>query len=185
MKIKQSDLGKTKILKNFLSKDSFVFEVLGNIDELICWFGFFKNIIKDKKLKKVFLEIQKELFIVQAKISSIFLLKQKSKNLPSLNQAIKDLDDLIEKLNKKIENPKSFILPGKNKNSSILHVLRAKTRDLERDVVKLFKKRKKNEKLEMIGYLNRLSKFLFYLALREDKNKYLKVNYKLGKLTYE
>ena len=72
----------------------------------------------------------------------------------------------IDKMNSKLSNLKSFILPGGSKSSSFLHLARTITRRCERTLVQLNSKEKMNP--EIIQYINRLSDFLFVAARIEN-----------------
>ena len=81
------------------------------------------------------------------------------------------LEKEIDKINNNLPTLTSFILPGGNKISSIIHLARTVNRRCERSVVKLNEKHKINQ--EVLKYLNRLSDYLFVLARTLNKKEVL------------
>ena len=65
----------------------------------------------------------------------------------------------------------SFILPGGDKVSGLLHLARTINRRCEISIVKLSENKKIN--LEILKYINRLSDFLFVLARQTNKKEIL------------
>ncbi len=172
---KKGDKGKSKIGKNFVSKDSLILDVLGELDELNSLIGLVKNIVK--KYKKELNEIQENLFIIQAQIAWLIYPKFKQPELKK--EKIEEIEKKIEEIEKRIKPVKGFIIPGKEINSAWLHYLRAVTRRIERKIVSLNKRYKLQKNI--LEYINRLSSYLYSLArkivydkkLKEDQPKYL------------
>ena len=77
----------------------------------------------------------------------------------------------IDKINVKLKPLKSFILPGGNKVSALIHLARTVNRRCEVSIVKL--KEKKGVNLEVLRYINRLSDYLFVLARQTNKTELL------------
>lgn len=126
------------------SKANPVLVALGDIDELNCCLGLAKSFSSPKPIIE---EIQKDLF----KIGSLLSGAKKETKLPSLEKEIL-----------KLKNPKlrTFVIPGKNRSSAMLHLSRAVCRRAERSVVRL-----KNQRFQKVEtYLNELSSLLFWLA---------------------
>lgn len=173
----KGDRGKTNINGILIKKDNKVFEILGYLDEFNSFLGLGKTYIRSRKIKEIIFQVQQEIFILQAQVYFDMILKQKS-NLPSLLQARLNWQELIDKISTKIKNPRGFIVPGTNKESAWLHLLRAKTRSLERILVKFYKGKNKKD---ILAYINRLSSLFYVLALKASKE-YQKVNYQIKKV---
>ena len=139
--------GQTKI------KSEKIFNVLGDLDELISVLGLTWAFTRKKTLQKTIIALQDDLIKVGG-----FLAGNKIE-LP------KTVD--LEKKIKKLKNPRTrcFSRPGVNKVSSFLHLSRTICRRLERRVVSLKQKRFHPG----VEYLNRLSLYLFWLAKDTEK----------------
>jgi len=177
---KKGDSGKSLIKDKYISKSNLIFKILGKTDEFICYLGFFKHLVRNKKLKEILEELQEEIFILQAKLALICLLKKNAEHLPNIKIALKNWEDFIESLN--IKSPGKFIIPAKNKDSAICHILRAKIRIIEQDLVKL--KIKKEYKEEFLPYVNRLSSLFYALSLKLSNQKEKVISYKIKKIRW-
>jgi cob(I)alamin adenosyltransferase len=83
-------------------------------------------------------------------------------------QKVQELEDGIDELEREVEMPREFIIPGDSTGSAAIHMARAIVRRAERRVVNL----EQNGQLpngELLKYLNRLADLLFVLACYEDK----------------
>ncbi len=133
-----------------------IIEAVGTLDELNAWIGFLRSHYEDAFLK----ELQSLLFNLGANISS-------EKELIPFSPSIIDfLEKKMDELQKKQEPLKNFILPAGGQVSSLIHLIRAVIRRLERQILNL--KLSSTEKI----FLNRLSDYFFLLAretsLEED-----------------
>ncbi|MEC8265281.1 MAG: cob(I)yrinic acid a,c-diamide adenosyltransferase [Pseudomonadota bacterium] len=144
-----------------VKKDSLRVKSYGEVDEINSIIGVVVCYCSNK-LKKTLRKIQNELF----DIGAILCMPGKKKNAKLINEAIVFLEKDIDKMNSKLSNLKSFILPGGSKSSSFLHLARTITRRCERTLVQLNSKEKMNP--EIIQYINRLSDFLFVAARIEN-----------------
>lgn len=149
-------LGGTKVLKSDLR-----IEAYGTIDELNSFIGLCRDLLKNKKSRKILLEIQDRLFIIGSSLASDPKKEIKMK-LPELKEDdITFLEKEMDKMNETIPPMKNFILPGGHRTVSALHITRCVCRRAERCCVRLQQESK--EKI-IIKYLNRLSDYLFVLA---------------------
>jgi len=137
-----------------MAKDNFVFEVLGDLDELTSFLGFAKNYIKDRKFKNWIGAAQKDIFWLCAELAGAK--KEDWKKL------IENLDARLEFCQKNTAELRHFILPGASLVSSCLDYSRSLCRRAERRAVALSRRQKINA--DIIIYLNHLSKFLFFFA---------------------
>ena len=161
---KKGDKGKTSLYKGKLvSKDNIRIETCGSIDELSCYLGLAKSMIKKKNIIVLLESIQKDLFILATEVATEVKNSEKFKKridnsfVDYLNKAILDLE---EKKGLKI---KGFQLPGKSLISSVLDLSRVIARRVERRIVSLNRKKLLNNKYILV-YLNRLSDLLYLLA---------------------
>jgi cob(I)alamin adenosyltransferase len=161
----RGDRGKTNIGNKEFSKDSLIFEALGELDELNSLIGLSKNYLPKKFFQKL-TEIQNNLFIIQANIA-FYLIDADNKKIKvsELKKVrIEELETGIRKIEKKIRKQTGFVIYGSEKSSAWFDLLRAKTRTVERKIVSFNKKYKL--RLEILSYLNRLSSY-FYAIARE------------------
>ncbi len=138
-----------------IAKNSLVFDLLGDLDELNCWLGLAKNYLKSGD-RIMIEEIQKDIFVISGQIA--YAPKK------SLKDSIARLDKKLELYMKKIGVLKHFVMPGKNEKIAILDIARTICRRAERKAVG-YKKISK----EALIYLNHLSKFLFYFTRELEK----------------
>ncbi|GIW65679.1 MAG: ATP:cob(I)alamin adenosyltransferase [Candidatus Parcubacteria bacterium] len=165
---RKGDRGKSVIGNKKISKDNLVIDLLGELDELNSLIGIVKNYIK--KYYKKFTNIQNDIFIIQANVANLIYSKFAPPKLTK--NKIEFLEIEISKIENKIKLPTSFVIPGKEINSSWLHYLRTVVRRAERKAVRVSKKR--NLMPEILIYLNRLSSYFYALALKEVCQKKLK-----------
>ena len=135
-------------------KSSSVFDVLGDLDELNAALGVARS-KASKNLNQQIFQIQNDLI----QIGGFLATGQK------IDLAKKTI--FLKKEIKKIANPaiKTFSRPGKNQISAFLHLARSFCRRLERRVIGL---KKKNFKV-LVFFLDSLSNFIFWLAIKEEK----------------
>ena len=88
--------------------------------------------------------------------------KYSDKALRITNTQVARLEKEIDIHNKKLDELKSFVLPGGTKLSSWFHFARTSTRRAERKITKLASEEAINN--NVIMYINRLSDLFFVLA---------------------
>ena len=167
---KRGDKGQTSLYGGKrVSKDNVIIEACGDIDELACYLGLAKTVIKNKKINKVVESIQKDLFAAGAEISAAGKCSKKLKRKIDLS-SIDYLEENIKDLESKIALEKGcFYLSGAGITSSVLDVGRTIARKAERRIVTLQRRKIFNNK-EVLIYFNRLSDLLYLLARLYDKN---------------
>lgn len=156
-----------------LPKDHLIIEVLGQIDELNSSLGFSSS---SKKIKPIITNIQSQLFYLAAEIAG-----RPSKNFKINPNATKDIEKLIDHIDKKLPPLKNFIYPVGSPIACHLFLSRAICRRLERTIVSLNRKTKLPP--EILSYINRLSDLLFILA--RYANKISKIKEKIWKTNTE
>ncbi len=150
-----------------ISKSSFVFEVLGTIDELNSSLGYAKALTHQHKLslfmskrrvpyEEILEAFQQNLFFIQAELggSPIYVKKE---NVLFLEEVINEIETFLPPI-------KSFIVPGGGRSGAYLDIARTIARRAERECVKLRDKKEKEIDSLSLEFLNRLSSALYALA---------------------
>ncbi len=145
---------KTILTGKQLDKDDLIFEVLGSLDELSAVIGLAK-VKAGGKQQKLLSKVQKDLIL----FSSILAQNNPEKVSPKLDW----LEEQIKIYEKKVDVPKKFVLSGESELEVRLNLVRVAVRKAERRAVSLNRHQKLPE--EFLDYLNRLSWFLFLLAI--------------------
>lgn len=159
---KLGDKGKTSLYGGkTVSKGSPRVEAYGSLDELNSFLGIILSDLKDKKVRKSILNIQKDLFEIGSSVASTAINKHKNLSI-YLKKRVKDFEKEIDSLTKKLPELENFILPGGGKSGSKFHFARTIARRAERRTVTLAEKEKVLG--EILIYLNRLSDLLFTYA---------------------
>ena len=153
-KIGYMDKSQTCLIGKKFSKSASLFDVLGDLDELNAALGLARAFANKNLNLKIF-KLQENLIEIGGFLSGMKKIDLKEKTF------------LLEKEIKKIAKPsvKTFSRPGQNKISAFLHLARALCRRLERRIISL---KEPNLKL-LIPFLNSLSNFIFWLAIKEEK----------------
>jgi cob(I)alamin adenosyltransferase len=154
------DDGKTKLFdcdQWKISKSSEIPEALGALDELNAFLGFVKVHAADSpRIALAIRETQENLFIVQAEIAGANKEIEKS--------AVKNIEDLINEIEKEISPIKNFSIAGGTELSALLDVARTLARRAERRVIAVHEMNTRKISDETMAYMNRLSSLLFALA---------------------
>jgi cob(I)alamin adenosyltransferase len=140
-----------------VKKSEKIFDLLGELDKLNTVLGIARAFSRKKTLKR-----------------QLFLLQQEILRAGSLINLNKDLGEfrkkaiLLEKKIEKIKNPnlKEFVKPGETKTGAFFHFARVICRQVEREVVACGKKKY----IPLVEFLNRLSSFLFWSGVKEEKS---------------
>lgn len=158
-----SHVGKTKVFKTCLEV-----EALGQLDEFNSIIGVLKSQKISKELSNILHQVQENLFIIQAHVAYAMLKEKRiPPNFPEVK--VRETEKIIDLLEKKLKPARGFVISGANQISSWLDFLRAKSRNVERSVLKIGKIDKLNPGIK--AYLNRLSSLLFALARWEARGK--------------
>lgn len=161
---KTGDKGTTSLIGGTkVSKAHIRIETYGTVDELNSWIGMVNDQIKHKHSSKILKEIQDRLFTIGSSLACDPEKETKMK-IPDLNESdIELLEKEMDRMNEKMPEMKSFILPGGHMAVSSAHVARCVCRRSERLCVSLHEQNMFVDPL-VIKYLNRLSDYLFVLA---------------------
>ena len=138
-------------------------EAYGTVDELSAFVGVLydqEGVVAE--IKEVLQTIQDKLFIIE----SHFAIEEGAeirKMIPQLaDEDVAFLEQQIDKMNARLPELKSFIIPGGNLKASYAHVCRTICRRAERQGWKLASQHEVD--LVDLKYLNRLSDFFFVLS---------------------
>ncbi len=163
----KGDKGKSYVGKISVSKTCLEVESLGQLDELNSMLGVLKSQKIPKKLKNILHGVQENLFIIQSHIANIML--GGSFKVPEFKEVkIKDMEKMIDDIESRLPPVKKFIISGINPVSAWLDLIRAKSRNVERSVLKIKKINRLDQNIRT--YLNRLSSLFFALARYEARN---------------
>ncbi len=158
---KGGDKGRTSLIGGSrVPKNHPRVEAYGNIDELISYIGILRCDIKDEHISSVLRRIQQNLMLGSAHLASdgsINTLKQFDES------EITYLENEIDKMTDGKEGLTAFVLPAAPRASSECHVARTICRRAERSSTEFMECDENTART--VRYLNRLSDYLFTLAL--------------------
>ncbi len=159
---KTGDKGETGLFGgDRVAKDSPRIDAYGAVDELNSLLGIIRALRLNKKIDRVLLGVQNDLFVVGADLAT----RRASKRslIPRISPShVAALEKAIDSLQLSLRPLKTFILPGGTVAASHLHYARTVCRRAERSTVRLTRSEVINE--NVLVYLNRLSDLLFVLA---------------------
>lgn len=133
----------------------------GKIDTLNSWLGLLRSSIENKQDSSFIYSIQEELMAIMSHIAT----PDGITNSRSLNSL--ELVGKMEELISACEPPKGFVIPGINRLSSFIHIARSTAREVELILWKLNCEHSVKE--EITTFFNRLSDYLFTLAVKEER----------------
>jgi cob(I)alamin adenosyltransferase len=166
---KKGDSGYTSLLKGErVSKDDLVIEAVGTLDEANSLLGLARASSKQKRIKRIILQIQKHLFVIGAELSI-----PKGRGAPpkkTISEGdVKWLEKLIEDFEEALALPPGFVAFGQEEGASHMDVARTSIRKAERIAVHM-KNKDMLENPYILKYLNRLSDLIFVLACVEEND---------------
>lgn len=164
---RKGDNGTTKTFgcDQRISKSSVVAEALGSLDEVNSFLGLVraKTVGKSFKIKNteikysdVVLEIQQNLFIIQAEVAGATLFISEEK----INKA----ENIVNEIEKVLPPIKSFFISGATELGGIFDFARTLARRAERRVVAVKEEGQVTVSDNTLSYINRLSSLLYALA---------------------
>lgn len=161
---KRGDNGLTDLMGGRVKKNHPRVVAYGTIDELNSVLGMIRAVLDDKQLAKEVEKVQKDLFVLGSELAT-------AKNIrPPLKLStarLKALERQIDKFQTEAPSPKLFVFPGGSVAASLVHFARTVCRRAERCVVALSEQ--EPVRPLVTRYLNRLSDWLFALALVVNK----------------
>lgn len=148
-----------------VSKSSLVAEALGCLDEVNSFLGFARAKTKGQNFKTeggeffysdIVLEVQQNLFIVQAEVAG--------SEMSISTDKIKKVEHIVDEIEKVLPPIKSFFISGATELGGMFDFARTLARRAERRVVAVQEEGKRPVSAESRQYLNRLSSLLYALA---------------------
>jgi len=167
---KRGDQGETSLLYGgrVLKSDPHC-EAYGTIDEAVSALGLARALITKERVRDIVHDIQQELFIVGSELATAADQYHKlvAKHRVVTKEMVDRLETVIDELEKDIEMPKAFIIPGASPSAAALDLARTIIRRAERRAVAL-----KNQNMlpneRVLHYLNRLADLVYTLARYEE-----------------
>jgi len=150
--------------KGRLPKDHPLFEAIGDIDEANAAFGIARASSKNHEIKEIILTIQRDLSKLMAELAAT------PENAERFHYIAKShtswIEEQINKIERGVNIPSEFIIPGATLASAHIDMARAIVRRAERKLSTLFHQKELNNE-EILRYMNRLSSLCFILELWE------------------
>jgi cob(I)alamin adenosyltransferase len=173
---RKGDNGTTKTFgcDQRISKSSAVAEALGSLDEANSFLGLARARTQGKSFEiekaspvglqprekiifsDVILEVQQNLFIVQAEVAGAEFSIGEDK--------VKRVETIVDGIEKILPPIKNFFISGATKDGAVLDITRTLIRRAERRVIAAKEEGKIKVSDETLAYLNRLSSLLYALA---------------------
>ena len=164
---RKGDDGTTKVIGSTdrFSKGSLITHAIGTLDETNSFLGlcrakagdFLIEIAEEKiRLNDLILEVQNDLFIIQAKLAGA-----PKKIVP---EKIKRMEKIIDGIESILPPIKSFLIPGETELGALLDIARTVVRRAERQMLKAREGKMAEFSDETLTYINRLSSLCYALA---------------------
>lgn len=142
-------------------KDDIRIETNGQIDQLNALLGIVRcKLSADSVHQELFTAIQRELMVVMSHIAT----PDSDDNPKPLHAA--ELISRMEQLLSEADAPARFVIPGTNEISSFLHLARTQARTAERRLWTLHSIHPVKD--EILVFMNRLSDYLFLIAIENE-----------------
>jgi len=148
-----------------ISKSSSVAEALGSLDETNSFLGLvraktagmvFKTAQGENNFSEIVLEIQQNLFIIQAEVAG--------STLNIVSEKITRAESIVDEIEKVLPPIKSFFISGATEVGAWFDVARTLSRRAERRVVAVKEEGRVAMNEHTMKYFNRLSSLLYALA---------------------
>jgi cob(I)alamin adenosyltransferase len=148
-----------------ISKSSIVAEALGSLDETNSFLGFLRAKTAGLtfeigsgliKYSDVVLEIQQNLFIVQAEVAG--------SAMAITTEKITRVENIVDEIEKVLPPIKSFFISGATELGGMFDFARTLARRAERRLIAVKEEEKVMLTMSTLSYMNRLSSLLYALA---------------------
>ena len=156
---KTGDTGETLDLSGQrVSKNDVMIHFVGAVDELNSHLGLIKAMLSDNNTRQFIEEIQKKIIKMMSHASDTANAQYRF-----CEEEVSFLEKEIDKLSEQLPQQIQFVLPGRNVTEAQIHIARTVARRAER---LFFAVHEKQPLCPNAGvYLNRLSDYLFVLAM--------------------
>jgi cob(I)alamin adenosyltransferase len=165
---KRGDSGYTSTLSGErVPKYHIVTEAVGTLDEASSLIGLARASSREKRIKRILLQVQKQLVTVGAELSvPKGTGRPPKKTISEID--VRWLEKLVDDLEESLALPPGFVAFGQEPDAAQMNVARTAVRKAERTVVKMHGEGLV-ENPSILRYLNRLSDLVFLLACFEEK----------------
>jgi len=144
-----------------VSKSNLRIEAYGTVDELICHIGLLRDQLSPETYQQWLIRIQDRLMVCAAILASDC--EDCRVKIPEIQASdIRELEEVIDLMDKELPALASFVLPGGHPVSSFAQIARTVCRRAERRIVDLSSKHFVPD--IVLQYINRLSDFLFVFS---------------------
>lgn len=166
---KTGDKGKTGLLDGSrVAKNDPRVAAYGDVDELNSVLGIVRASTKNKKIRGLLLEIQKDLFSIGAHLAHPELNEKRHKKAKFPESKVTNIEKTIDRFEEELPELKGFIVSGGVLPASFLHLARTVCRRAERAIISLHQSGRVPDAI--LKYMNRLSDLLFVLARAENQD---------------
>lgn len=141
-------------------------ETYGTLDEASSALGLAYSLTTVERTRSIIRQTQHDLYLMMAEVATPLAQLEKITYRVKPEQA-DWLDATIKELEREVEMPKQFILPGASPASAAIDLARTIVRRAERHAVRLVHEQQMPPG-NVLRYLNRLSSLLFVLARYEE-----------------
>jgi cob(I)alamin adenosyltransferase len=141
-------------------------ETYGTLDEASSALGLARALCTQERTREMLRHVQHDLYLMMAEVATPVAQLEKLPYRITEEQA-GWLDGAIAELEKDVQMPKQFVLPGASAGSAAIDLGRTIVRRAERHAVRLIHEGRMPQG-QVLRYLNRLSSLLFVLARYEE-----------------
>jgi cob(I)alamin adenosyltransferase len=161
----KGDDGTTDLLGERVAKNDPRIGLIGVLDETTSFIGLARAHAQSAQTKEWLEEFQRDLYKIMAELA--FTDELRPDSFVIHHDRVERLETLTDQITAELDLPPQFILPGDTVPGAQLDVARTVVRRAEREAVNLLETDVIHNP-EIVGYLNRLSSFLFAAARYED-----------------
>lgn len=162
---KTGDTGETSLFGGTrVKKNHSLINAYGTVDELNSNIGVVRSHNPTNYIESVCEILQNHLFVLGSDLATPLIKKEKIGRIG--DHHIEQLESIIDKLDKELQQLTYFILPAGSPSAAYLHVCRTVCRRAERLTIEASEGTEINPKT--ITFLNRLSDLLFVMARFEN-----------------
>src|SRR5579884_2760296 len=137
-------------------------DTFGTIDEATSALGLARAVASDQKVKDIIYRVQQELYLLMGELATPAE-HYEQMGLHMTIEHVQRLEQMEAALQREVEIPNKFIIPGDTLDGAALDLARTIIRRAERMAVKLLHDGI-IQNTEVVRYLNRLSDLIFVLA---------------------
>jgi cob(I)alamin adenosyltransferase len=157
----KGDSGQTDLLGDRIGKDDPRIELLGELDEATSAIGLARSLAPDEAIAADLIDIQRDLYRIMAELAFTDELRPERFTFDA--DRVAWLEAATDQLSTQVELRPEFILPGGSTPSAALDLARTVVRRAERRAVGTSVPAG-DDRQRILGYLNRLSSYLFVAA---------------------